>query len=99
MFESFTLCGKRFTMVSIQAKAEIWPGLLKYQIVQMGPNTMEVRGVCVADANPDSVLSSLAERLQQYFRENGCEGAVFIYSTEPLLYNAQGGKIPRYIRK
>ena len=60
---------------------------------------MELRGVCAADANPDSVLSSLAEKLQIYFRQNGCEAAVFTYSTEPLLYNARGGKIPRYIYK
>ena len=99
VFETFTLCGKSFTMLSIHAKAEIWPGLLKFQVVQTGPDTMELRGVCAADANPDSVLSSLAERLQTYFRQNGCEGAVFTYSTEPLLYNARGGKIPRYIHK
>lgn len=99
VFETFTLCGKSFTMLSIHAKAEIWPGLLKFQVVQTGPDTMELRGVCAADANPDSVLSSLAEKLQTYFRQNGCEGAIFTYSTEPLLYNARGGKIPRYIYK
>lgn len=99
VFETFTLCGKSFTMLSIHVKAEMWPGLLKFQAVQTGPDTMELRGVCAADANADSVLSSLAEKLQIYFRQNGCEGAVFTYSTEPLLYNARGGKIPRYIQK
>lgn len=29
--------------------------------------------------------------------QNGCDGARFTYSTEPLLYNPRGGKIPRYI--
>lgn len=99
VLEPFTLCGNNYTMAAIETKAEVWANLLKYQIVQTGPDTMQVRGVCAAEANPDSVLGSLAAQLQTYFRENGCEGAVFTYSTEPLLYNAQGGKIPRYIKK
>lgn len=99
VLEPFTLCGKNYTMAAIVTKAEVWANLLKYQIVQTGPDTMQIRGVCAADANPDSVLGSLAAQLQTYFRESGCEGAVFTYSTEPLLYNAQGGKIPRYIKK
>ena len=99
VFEPFTLCGKNFTMLSIHAKAELWPGLLKFQAVQTGPDSIEMRGVCAADANPDSVLSSLAEKLQTYFRQNGCGNAVFTYTTAPLLHNAQGGKIPRFIKK
>lgn len=60
---------------------------------------MEVRGVCAADADPHAVLESLAQRLQEYFRQNGCTDATFTHSTEPLLFNPQGGKIPRYINK
>ena len=82
VLEPFTLCGKNYTMAAIVKKAEVWANLLKYQIVQTGPDTMQIRGVCAADANPDSVLGSLAAQLQTYFRESGCEGAVFTYSTE-----------------
>ena len=67
-------------------------------MVQTGPASMQVRGVCAADADADSVLGSLAECLQAYFRESGCTEAVFTYSKEPLLHNAKGGKIPRYVK-
>ena len=98
-FETFTLCGQTFTMVSIVTKAEVWEGLLQWQVVQTTPESMEVRGVCAPDADPHQVLGSLAAQLQVYFRQNGCPAAVFTYSLEPLLFNARGGKIPRYIRK
>ena len=98
VMEPFTLCGKSFTMAAIVTKAEVWKGLLKYQMVQTGPASMQVRGVCTADADADSVLGSLAECLQAYFRESGCTEAVFTYSKEPLLHNAKGGKIPRYVK-
>ena len=97
VFESFILCGKTFTMAAILAKAEVWPGLVKWQIVQNGPDSMEVRGICVPEADPHEVLGSLAGRLEAYFRENGCTDAVFTYSCEPLLFNPRGGKVPRYI--
>ena len=98
-FETFTLCGQTFTMVSIVTKAEVWEGLLQWQVVQTTPETMEVRGVCAPDADPHQVLGSLAAQLQVYFRQNGCPAAVFTYSLEPLLFNARGGKIPRYINR
>ena len=98
-FETFTLCGQTFTMVSIVTKAEVWEGLLQWQVVQTTPESMEVRGVCAPDADPHQVLGSLAAQLQVYFRQNGCPAAVFTYSLEPLLFNARGGKIPRYINR
>ena len=98
-FETFTLCGQTFTMVSIVTKAEVWEGLLQWQVVQTTPETMEVRGVCAPDSDPHQVLGSLAAQLQVYFRQNGCPAAVFTYSLEPLLFNARGGKIPRYINR
>ena len=98
-FETFTLCGQTFTMVSIVTKAEVWEGLLQWQVVQTTPETMELRGVCAPDADPHQVLGSLAAQLQVYFRQNGCPAAVFTYSLEPLLFNARGGKIPRYINR
>ncbi|MBR7049040.1 MAG: hypothetical protein IKI16_04230 [Prevotella sp.] len=98
-FETFTLCGQTFTMVSIVTKAEVWEGLLQWQVVQTTPESMELRGVCAPDADPHQVLGSLAAQLQVYFRQNGCPAAVFTYSLEPLLFNARGGKIPRYINR
>ena len=98
-FETFTLCGQTFTMVSIVTKAEVWEGLLQWQVVQTTPESMELRGVCAPDADPQQVLGSLAAQLQVYFRQNGCPAAVFTYSLEPLLFNARGGKIPRYINR
>lgn len=95
--EPFVLCGKHFTMVAIVTKAEVWPGLLKYQIVQTAPDTMQLRGVCTPESDPDEVLGSLAAQLQTYFLNSGCSEAHFTYTTQPLLYNAQGGKIPRYL--
>ena len=97
VFELFSLCGKSFTMASIYSKAEVWPGLLKWQIVQTGSDSMEVRGVCAPEADPNRVLGSLAAQLQAYFRNSGCTDACFAYSCEPLLFNPRGGKIPRYI--
>lgn len=94
--DTFTLCGRQFSMVTIITKAEVWPGLLKYQILQTAPDTMEVRGVCSPEFDCKEVLSSLSSKLEEYFRDNGCGDAKFTFSLEPLLYNDMGGKIPLY---
>lgn len=96
-FESFTLGGKKYTMVFIVTKAEVWPGLMKYQVVQLDPDTLEIRGVCNPDTDSKKVLSGLSEKLQEYFHENGSKKANVTYSLDPLLHNQKGGKIPDYI--
>lgn len=96
-FEPFTLGGKKYTMVFILSKAEVWPGLMKYQVVQTDPYTLQIRGVCYPGATPKEVLAGLSAKLEEYFHENGCERARVTYSMEPLLHNRRGGKIPNYI--
>lgn len=97
-FEPFTIGGKQFTMATIVVKAEVWPGLVSYQVIQTGSDTLQVRGVCAPGADCNEVLGGLCRKLEEYFRDNGCENATVTYTTEPLLHNRQGGKIPRYIR-
>lgn len=94
--DTFSLCGKQFSMVTIITKAEVWPGLLNYQIVQTDPDTMQVRGVCAPDFDYEEVLKGLASKLEEYFHGFGCEKAKFTFSMEPMLYNERGGKIPLY---
>lgn len=96
-FPSFTLAGKKYTMVSIITKAEVWPGLLKYQVVQTAPDTLEIRGICFPGENPEEVLDGLSKKLEKYFHEMGCNGANVTYSLKPLLHNRKGGKIPDFI--
>ena len=98
-FESFTLGGKKYTMVFIITKAEVWPGLMKYQVVQTDPDTLEIRGVSFPGYEQEKVLKGLSEKLEEYFHENGCEKAKITYSLLPLLHNKNGGKIPIYMRK
>lgn len=98
-FSSFTLGGKTYTTVAIVTKAEVWPGLLNYQVVQRDDHTLELRGVVNASEDADSVLKGLAEALEGYFHENGCESAKITYSTEPMVHNEKGGKIPLYVDK
>ena len=95
--EPFTLGGKTYTLVFILTKAEVWPGLMKYQVVQTSPDTLEIRGLCYPGENPDKVLSGLSRQLEDYFHENGCPRAHVTYSLEPLIHNKKGGKIPEYI--
>ena len=96
-FQSFTLAGKKFTMVFVITKSEVWPGLMKYQVVQTAPDTLQIRGVCYPGEDPARVLGSLSKKLQEYFHESGCTGAKVTYSLEPMLHNEKGGKIPEYI--
>ena len=96
-FENFMLDGKMFTTVPFAVKAELWPGLLKWQAVQTDGNTIEMRGLCAPDFDPEIVLKGIASKMEEYFKENGCSNARFKFSTEPMLHNKNGGKIPRYI--
>lgn len=96
-FNSFTLAGKKYTLVFILTKAEVWPGLLKYQVVQTAPDTLQIRGICFPGENPDKVLSGLSGKLEEYFHENGCKEAKVEYSLEPMIHNEKGGKIPDFI--
>ena len=96
-FETFTLGGKKYTTVFIITKAEVWPGLMKYQVVQTGADDLEIRGVCYLGEDPGEVLGGLSKKLEEYFHENGCLKAKINYSLKPLLHNQKGGKIPVYI--
>ena len=95
--DSFNLCGQTYSMVSIITKAEVWQGLMKIQVVQLSPDTLEIRGICYPGEDPDKVLDGLSHKLEEYFHENGCKGAKVIYSLAPLIHNKKGGKIPDYI--
>jgi phenylacetate-coenzyme A ligase PaaK-like adenylate-forming protein len=97
-FESYTICGKTFTTIGIDSKAELWPGLIKYQFIQTSPTSLEVRGICAADTDAKKVMSGLAETLQHYHDEQGCDGVKITWSTEPFIPNKQGGKIPLYVK-
>lgn len=96
-FESFVIGGKKYTMTAIVTKAEVWPGLVNYQVVQTDADTIQLRGVCAADADCNKVLGSLSRKLEEYFRNSGCENVKVTYTDAPLLHNRRGGKIPRYV--
>ena len=97
VLQPFMLCGKHFTMAAILPKTEIWPGLLKFQTVQTGPDSIQVRGVCANGFDSKEVLDGLGKQLEAYFHSAGCNNATVTYSLEPLLHNKMGGKIPPYI--
>lgn len=97
-FDSYTICGKTFTTIGIDSKAELWPGLIKYQFIQTSPTSLEIRGICAADTDPCKVMSGLAETLQHYHDEQGCDGCKITWSIEPFIPNKQGGKIPLYVK-
>ena len=93
----FTLAGKTYTMVFILTKAEVWPGLMKYQVVKVAPDTLQIRGICYPGENPEEVLKGLSHKLEEYFHENGCKEGKVEYSLQPLIHNEKGGKIPDFI--
>lgn len=97
-YQSFNLAGKKYTMVSILTKTEVWPGLMKSQVVQTAPDTLQLRGICFPGENPEDILEGLSRKLEAYFKENGCADAKVTYSLEPLIHNNKGGKIPDFIK-
>ena len=98
LFDTFTIGGKTFTTIGIDSKAQLWPGLIKYQFVQTGDNSLEVRGVCSAQSDAAQVLEGLCQLLQSYFVEQGCKDVQVSWSTETFIPNKRGGKIPLYVR-
>lgn len=95
-FDNYTICGQTFNVVGIFAKAEVWPGLQRFQFVQTDDSTIQVRGVC--KTSPAEVLPSLCDRLKAFLTEEGCPDARFTWSAEPLIHNERGGKIPLYVK-
>ncbi len=96
VWDAFSLGGKKFTTKALEVKAKFQKGLCSYQFIKTGEDTMEVRGVCAAEADPAEVLGGLAEKITGYFEESGAEGAKVSFSTEPMLSNKAGGKTPMY---
>lgn len=97
VLEPFIINGKKFTMAFLVTKAEVWPGLVKLQTVQKDPDTLQLRGVIAPGYNADEVLESFSRKMEHLFHKNGATKAKVTYSTEPLMHNKNGGKIPRYI--
>jgi len=73
----------------------VWPDLVSFQFVQIDDATIQVRGVCKSE--PDKVLSPLCVCLKEFMEEMGCPDAHFTWSTDPLIPNKRGGKIPLYV--
>jgi hypothetical protein len=80
----------------IFAKTEVWPDVVRFQFVQTADDTIEVRVVCKSD--PELTMPGLCKQLQTFLTDLGCPDAKFTWSTEPLIPNKRGGKIPIYIK-
>lgn len=96
VWDSFEVGGRKFTTKALEVKAKFQKGLCSYQFVKTGDNSMEVRGICTADAEPAKVLGELAEKLEGYFRESGAATVKVTSSTDPMISNRAGGKTPMY---
>lgn len=95
-FDMYTVGGKTFSVAGLVTEAEVWPNLVRYQFVQTDADTIEVRGVCSTDA--ETVLPQLCEHLSHFLADQGCPSARFTWSTEHLIPNKRGGKIPVYVK-
>ena len=95
-FGNYTICGKTFNVSGIFAKTEVWPDVVRFQFVQTADDAIEVRVVCKSD--PELTMPGLCKQLQTFLTDLGCPEAKFIWSTEPLIPNKRGGKIPIYIK-
>ncbi|MBP5777048.1 MAG: phenylacetate--CoA ligase family protein [Prevotella sp.] len=98
LFDNYTICGKTFGVVGLVTETEVWPHLLKYQYVQTADDTIQLRGLCSADSNPEEVLGGLSKHLKQFLSQHGCPDAKVEWSLEPFIPNKRGGKIPIYIK-
>ncbi len=98
-WDPFTIGGKNFTTKGLEVKAKFCKGLCGYQFIQLDGDTMELRGVVAAGFETEDVLSGLAEKISEYFKEAGCESIKVTYSDEPPLHNKNGGKTPMYLNR
>ena len=98
LFDNYTICGKTFGVVGLVTETEVWPHLLKYQYVQTADDTIQLRGLCSANSNPEEVLGGLSKHLKQFLSQHGCPNAKVEWSLEPFIPNKRGGKIPIYIK-
>lgn len=96
-YDVFTLCGKSFTTIGIDSKAELWPGLIKYQFIQTDDKSLEVRGLCSADVDATKVMTGISDCIKSFLVEQGCDDVQITWSTKPFIPNKRGGKIPLYI--
>ena len=98
MLDNYTICGKTFGVVGLVTESEVWPHLIKYQFVQTADDTIQVRGLCSTDSNPEEVLDGLSKHLKQFLLQHGCPDAKVEWSLEPFIPNKRGGKIPLYVK-
>ena len=98
MLDNYTICGKTFGVVGLVTESEVWPHLIKYQFVQTADDTIQVRGLCSTDSNPEEVLDGLSKHLKQFLLQHGSPDAKVEWSLEPFIPNKRGGKIPLYVK-
>lgn len=89
------LCGQEVSSNLFLHLAEELPGMLLCQFVQTGPATLEVRAV-LAEESPEAKEKALA-KVRQALTEAGCGNCRLLWSDEPPLRNAKGGKVRGYI--
>ena len=98
MLDNYTICGKTFGVVGLVTESEVWPHLIKFQFVQTADDTIQVRGLCSTDSNPEEVLDGLSKHLKQFLLQHGCPDAKVEWSLEPFIPNKRGGNIPLYVK-
>ena len=98
MLDNYTICGKTFSVAGLVTESEVWPHLIKYQFVQTDDETIQLRGLCSANSNPEEVLGGLSKHIKQFLAQHGCPDAKVEWSPEPFIPNKRGGKIPMYVK-
>ena len=91
------ICGCDVPQQLLEHALELMDGVVLYQFVQTGPDSLEVRGVLAEDAEPDKVLRELLETVRKALAEAGCGACRLSWSDEPPVRNARGGKLSLYV--
>lgn len=79
--------------LALETVVEETPGLRRFQLVQTGPRTLELRMEPQPDAAASNVWSAAEAHLRHYLRERGVGDVAIERSPEAPRQNAHGGKL------
>ncbi len=91
------ICGCDVPQQLLEHALELMDGVVLYQFVQTGPDSLEVRGVLSEDVDQNKVREGLLRTMREVLTEAGCGACRLSWSDEPLVRNARGGKLSLYV--
>ena len=91
------ICGKTVMIVNLTAALEKMPLVYTAQVIQTAPDTLEIRAVCINEADREKAFSMIERKLREILDYEECQNYHIVWSEEEPYRSNRGGKLQSFV--